>query len=102
VTDEEDGVFGKACPQLLDVRQPLDVEAVGEEAVPVLVDLVAEEDDLLSSPSTHGLSCGDSPAEIDDRERHRRGSALAVPNRGVREDALRRPLLAEHRPDDLV
>ena len=37
----------EACAQRLDVREPFDVEAVGEVAVLTVVDLVAEKDDLL-------------------------------------------------------
>jgi hypothetical protein len=36
VTDVEDGVAGKARAQLLDVLEPLLVEPVSEEAVPVV------------------------------------------------------------------
>jgi hypothetical protein len=47
VTDVEDGVAVKARPQLVDVCEPLLVEAVSEEAMPVVVDLISEEDDAL-------------------------------------------------------
>jgi hypothetical protein len=67
VPDMEDGVAREACAQRLDVVEPLPVEAVGEEAVPVVVDLIAEKTIRSSSPSTHGLSCGDSlgPRSVD-------------------------------------
>ena len=40
----EHGVAREALAERLDIREPAPVKAVGEKAVPVVVDLVAEED----------------------------------------------------------
>ena len=50
------------------------------------------------------LSCGDSlgPRSITVNVAVVERQALPVANRRVREDASRRPFVAEHRPDDLI
>ena len=69
MTDVEDGLCGEAGSQLLDVRQPLGVEAVREVAVAVVVDLVAEEDDLLVlTQGPRAVVRGLARAEVDDGE----------------------------------
>ena len=104
MTDVEDGVAGKARAQLLDVLEPLLVEPVTEEAVPVVVDLVAEEDDpLVRAEDPRAVMGRLARPEIDDGEldaieRH----ALAVADRRVREDSIGGPVLSEHGTDDLI
>ena len=70
----------------------------------VVVDLVAEEDRLrFIAEDPWAVMRRLARAEVDDGERYVvEGHALAVSDRGVREDPIRRPLLPEHRTDDLV
>ena len=58
MADVEGRVVWKAFAQLCDVCQPLDVEAVPKEAVPVVVDLVAEENGLRFGSEDPGAVVG--------------------------------------------
>ena len=104
VAKVEDGIRRETCAQVLDVREPLPVEAVGQVAVAVVVDLIAEEDDLLVvTEHPRAVVRRLARPEIDDCEGDVvERDTLAVSDRCVREDAVGRPVVAEHRPDDLV
>src|SRR5918994_324486 len=104
VTDVECRIVREALAQLRDVREPLAIEAVCEVAVRVVVDLVAEEDDLRVGSEDPGAVVGRlARPEIYDGELNAvEGHALTVADRRVREDARTGPLVSEHRPHDRI
>ncbi len=97
-------VCGQLSPQKLEVAEPLLVEAVGEICVLPVVDLISEEDDppLVTDEPDAVVRRLPRP-EVE----HRKADAtemkrLPVRDRTAREGALSRPLLAEHRAQDLL
>jgi hypothetical protein len=104
MADVEDGVVGETRAEPFDVRQPLAVEAVGEVAVPVVVDLVAEKNRRLVVADDPGAVVRRlARAEVDDGELHVvEGHALPIADRGIWKDAVGRPVVSEHRTDDLI
>src|SRR5215831_18517451 len=89
VADVKDGVVREALAQGLDVLEPLLVEAIGEVTMPVVVDLVAQEDDPLVVAENPGAVVRRlARTKIDDGETDAvEILALAVANRRVRENA---------------
>src|SRR5262249_57985404 len=101
--DLENGLRGEALAQHGDVREPLLEVAVGEEAVPVIVDLVAEENRLAVVEEPWTVVRRFARAEVDDGECDVvERDALTVSDRRVGEDSVRGPLLAEDGSDNCV
>src|SRR5262245_3951499 len=105
VSHVEHRVGGQLARRLFEIDQPAVVKAVGQEGVHVAVDQVADEylRGTVRLESPHAVVRRFARAQIGHRE-HRvsDGDSLAAVDNPSRKPASRRPLVAKHRPENLL